>query len=213
MNHILRKYEGLLGEHPDLRAYITKLEKEHKEHKQLFKLAYEDPNTKLGNKRRFDQDLAEAMLYASRLNIPLTVGSLDMNGFRDVNNTFGHEAGDWVLERVGEIIRGYDNAYRIGGDEFGLILPFLGKEDACTLASRMYDRINEIRVDEKQFKPIKGKPAKNIQISASIGLATYPGDAKTSKGLVKLADERMYAAKRNGTVPIYRAKLVCSDIA
>lgn len=201
MNPVIRKYGKLLKEEPELDAYIRQLE-------ERSRLAYEDLVTKLGNKRLFNDDLADALDYAGRLGFPLTLGMLDLNGFKPVNDTYGHPAGDWVLKRVGETIRGYDNAYRTGGDEFGLILPFLDKEDAYTFACRLSDRIKAIKIDERQFKPFK-ETKEELNISASIGLATYPDDALNMEGLITLADERMYRAKRSWEEPRIEPRIVC----
>ena len=139
--------------------------------------AFTDSLTGLLNRRAFDTDLKREVARAARHHRPLTVVAIDADGLKAVNDASGHIEGDRVLRRLGDALastlRSEDGAYRIGGDEFALILPDTLVTDASFLSSRLADR---------------GAPA------CSVGVATHPPDPIDE--LLARADERLYESRR-----------------
>jgi diguanylate cyclase (GGDEF)-like protein/PAS domain S-box-containing protein len=154
-----------------------------------------DALTGLPNRRTLFELIPHAIARANRQRIPLAIVFLDLDGFKAVNDTQGHEAGDAVLcavaQRLRESVRDTDTVVRLAGDEFTLILEFLsgGVQDARLLAEKLLLRIQE---------PIFiGK--NTAHVSASIGITLYlPGSETTPNQLVSTADAAMYEAKRAG---------------
>lgn len=129
-----------------------------------------------------------------RKNTTVGIIMLDIDHFRDFNNTYGHEAGDVVLREIGaqlqNQIRGEDITCRYGGEEFILILPEANKEVTLQRAERIREAIKSIRV-EYHRQPLG-------VISISLGVAIFPEHSTTVEGLLKKADEALYHAKHNG---------------
>ncbi|NVM24056.1 MAG: diguanylate cyclase [Desulfobacterales bacterium] len=159
----------------------------------LRELTITDELTKLYNSRHFFNQLQSEIDRATRYEHQLTLLLVDVDDFKQYNDTYGHLEGDKVLANLGEVILGCmrknDSGYRYGGDEFTVILPETrGKE-----ATRVAERIRE------GFRTIKFSPApdKNICTAVSVGIAEYrPGESLTD--FAKRADEAMYEAKRLG---------------
>ncbi|NOX08784.1 MAG: diguanylate cyclase [Gammaproteobacteria bacterium] len=163
-----------------------------KEHEAKLKdMALHDPLTGLANRILFYTKLNREMARAQREGHRLAVVYIDLDGFKKINDTLGHDAGDQLLKKVArEIlsnIREYDTAARLGGDEFALIIP-----NADSIMSELTARIIEglsITVEEA---------GKCLSISASAGIAIYPDDASTRDELLYNADTAMYYAKQHG---------------
>ncbi|MCX7205377.1 MAG: PAS domain S-box protein [Proteobacteria bacterium] len=154
-----------------------------------------DALTGLPNRRTLFELIPLAIARANRQRIPLAIVFLDLDGFKAVNDTQGHEAGDAVLcavaQRLRESVRDTDTVVRLAGDEFTLILEFLsgGIQDAQRLAEKLLLRIQEPILIGKN----------TAHVSASIGLTLYlPGSETTPNQLVSTADAAMYEAKRAG---------------
>lgn len=152
-----------------------------------------DPLTGLLNRRRLDDDLSRELARAKRHSTHLGVIMLDIDGFKDFNDTFGHDCGDAALRELGRLIndtlRDTDTAYRYGGEEFILLAPETDEEGLQILAERL-------RTDtETRIAPILGFPEK---VTVSLGLALYPNHGQTPTTLIKAADEALYAAKGGG---------------
>jgi diguanylate cyclase (GGDEF)-like protein len=153
------------------------------------------------NHRYFQESLQKEIGRAERRGRPLTVLMLDIDDFKGINDRYGHPVGDAILQRiVGEIrneIRGdMDLLARYGGEEFAVLLPETPSDEGMEVAERIRKRI-----DERLFRP----PDSNdiLRMTVSIGLATYPGDARTKKGLVERADAALYRAKRSGKNAVF----------
>lgn len=173
--------------------------------KKLETMAMTDELTGLFNRRNFTQKGLEECQRARRYNLPLSMMMLDVDKFKSINDTYGHQAGDYVLKNFASLIinniRDVDIAGRLGGEEFGLILPNTDADYALTLAERLRKAIEEYRFE------INGKP---VSITASIGVASFIQDSVCFDQMLNNADSAMYWAKNNGRnrVALYREPMV-----
>lgn len=160
----------------------------------LKNLASRDGLTGLYNRRRFDQLLTEELYRAQRYHHPLALLLIDVDEFKHVNDTCGHQAGDDILRGVAAVIRALcrqgDAIARYGGDEFAVLLPETAGEDALALADRMCRAIAGWRADFGNGVAVAA--------TVSIGVAAAPLDAATPEILVECADLGLYAAKAAG---------------
>jgi len=156
---------------------------------ELTHLALHDPLTNLPNRAVFYDRLHQSMLISRRNGAPLALLFLDLDGFKEVNDNFGHASGDVVLRQVGErltgIVRASDTVARVGGDEFGLILLAADVEGAGTMARKVLKSLDD------PFR-IEGM---TISLGASVGIALFPDHGEDSEALVQHADTAMYQAK------------------
>jgi diguanylate cyclase (GGDEF)-like protein len=154
-------------------------------------LADRDPLTGLYNHRFLHERLGEELLRSARAQQPLSVLMLDIDDFKLVNDTFGHQVGDQVLVRLANVVRstlrGSDVPARYGGEEFSVILPDTDEESGDAAAARIHEALRE-----QAFRP-EGRGA--VSLSVSIGRATFPVDGRTATDLIERADARMYEAK------------------
>ena len=155
--------------------------------------ALHDPLTGLPNRTLFIERIGHAILQAQRSKTRLAVALIDLDRFKEVNDSLGHSAGDQLLIRVGErmsdAIRASDTVARLGGDEFGLLLPELaGAHDVLPVLERL-------AVGLEQPIHVQSLP---IGIEASIGIAIYPDHGEDVQTLIQRADVAMYDAKRDG---------------
>jgi len=153
--------------------------------------ALHDALTGLANRVLFRDRAEQALHVASRTGQPVGVIALDLNGFKQVNDTLGHHSGDLLLKHVGarllECVRDTDTIARLGGDEFAILLPNVSSvADASDVARRVLDAI---RVPLE----LDGQPA---EVGASIGVAVYPEHGNDIEMLLQQSDHAMYTAKR-----------------
>jgi diguanylate cyclase (GGDEF)-like protein/PAS domain S-box-containing protein len=166
--------------------------------------AIHDPLTGLCNRRYLEENLARELYRARRRNSPLCVAMLDLDQFKHLNDTFGHDAGDALLRQLGQMLREKlrksDIACRYGGDEFVLVLPDSSLADAQR-------RVEQIRVLVKELQIRHGGPLLDT-ITVSAGVAGTPVHNSTAAELIHAADNAMYAAKQAGgdRVVAYQAK-------
>ena len=150
--------------------------------------------TGLNNVRQFDNALNQSFLDVKDKNERLSILIIDIDFFKKVNDTYGHLAGDSVLQQLGIILstfcRSFDIVSRIGGEEFSVILPDCPSEQAIEVAERL-----RVAVENHEF--ILSNEIK-IKITISIGAATYPDNVKDLELLIKEADTALYAAKHSG---------------
>jgi diguanylate cyclase (GGDEF)-like protein/putative nucleotidyltransferase with HDIG domain len=162
---------------------------------QLQKEARVDAKTGLWNAHHFAELFKAEFNRAQRFERPLALIMSDLDLLRNINNTYGHLAGDAVLERIGEIIqrtvREYDIAARFGGEEFAIALPETRPFDAMALAERL-----RVAVESTEFHA-KSTPAL-IHVTISLGVAYYPLDADSTADLIHAADIAVYQAKLKG---------------
>ena len=174
---------------------ILLLLEEQIEHNQY--LALHDELTGLPNRRLFQDRLNSALERARRTGTNTALLLVDLDHFKQVNDTFGHHAGDRVLEHVGSVflsrVRRSDTVARTGGDEFAVILDEpVSRADAERVAQSLVALLDEpFFLGERQ-----------IPIGASIGIALYPDDAKDAEGLCIAADLQMYDFKHRHTSPV-----------
>jgi diguanylate cyclase (GGDEF)-like protein/PAS domain S-box-containing protein len=157
------------------------------------KLAYHDPLTQLPNRLLFLDRLNQALLESARSKTNVALLFLDLDGFKQVNDTAGHDAGDALLQevahRLSQAVRQDDTVARIGGDEFTIILKNVAKKEVLErIGNTLIQAVNE---------PVTVADS-NFQVGASIGIACHPADATDSDSLTAEADEAMYEAKQSG---------------
>lgn len=156
-------------------------------------LAHYDFLTDLPNRALFLDNLAHSISMANRHKTKIAVMFLDLDGFKKVNDTLGHESGDMLLRgvsrRLKETIRGSDVVARVGGDEFIFILNEIGSdENAALMASKIIVALSY---------PFEFKEQR-CHIGGSVGISIYPDASTDPETLIKLADEAMYLAKQSG---------------
>ena len=157
-------------------------------------LSVTDDLTRLYNSRYLNLVLRRETKRASRSGRPLSLLFLDLDGFKQVNDSYGHLAGSKALVEAAAVIRGCaretDVVARFGGDEFSLILPDTGREGAVSVAERIGERLRACR-----FLAGDGL---SVHLTASIGVATLPDVAGSAEELIRAADKAMYQVKARG---------------
>jgi diguanylate cyclase (GGDEF)-like protein len=153
-------------------------------------MAQHDPLTGLPNRLSMQQRLALAMELAKRNRKKLAVMLVDLDGFKSINDTRGHPAGDQALvqlaSRLRTSVRGSDTVARYGGDEFVILAGELDRaEDATMIAEKVADMV-------QLPLALAGGPA---SVSCSIGISVFPDDAEDAEALIALADKAMYASR------------------
>jgi diguanylate cyclase (GGDEF)-like protein/PAS domain S-box-containing protein len=184
----LRQLAVTVGESIKLSLSNLKLREE------LRQQAIHDPLTGLFNRRYLDETLPRELHMAQRRNTPLCVVMLDIDGFKQFNDSFGHGPGDTLLREFGGVLREHlrksDISCRYGGDEFVLVLP-----DSSIAATQ--ERVEQIRIFLKLLEIHYGKQVLGV-ITLSAGIAQTPEHGTTASELLQAADEAMYAAKQAG---------------
>ena len=159
---------------------------------ELVQAALHDPLTKLPNRVLLQDRIEQAIEKAKRKQESLVVMFLDLDGFKSINDAYGHQAGDLLLAavatRVRGLLRSQDTLSRLGGDEFVLVAPSTDPDDAAVVAQRILDAV---------ALPIRAQGI-DVQVTASIGIAMYPSDGVTERDLMAHADAAMYHTKDNG---------------
>jgi diguanylate cyclase (GGDEF)-like protein/PAS domain S-box-containing protein len=164
-------------------------------------LAYYDYLTDLPNRSLLLDNLEHSISLAKRNHYKIAVLFLDLDGFKKVNDTLGHDAGDSLLRKVSKrlkkSIRDSDSVARVGGDEFIFVLNEIGSDDNAAIAA------NKIIATLSKSFELKGQ---QCNVGGSIGISIYPEAAQDPKTLVKQADDAMYLAKQSGknTYKFYR---------
>jgi len=158
----------------------------------LRSLAYRDSLTGLYNHRYFQEQLVHEVERAQRYGHQLSVLMLDVDRFKQVNDTYGHLMGDTLLSYVAQLVsakvRSYDVAARYGGDEFAVILPETGQEKAIAVAEKLTRAISTGRHWQAALLG-------NLGVGICYGVASFPDDGRTADDLLVCADRRLYGAK------------------
>ena len=170
------------------------IEKElHKQKEILIHQANYDMLTELPNRLLFQDRLKQAVTKAQRHNKKFALFFLDLDGFKQINDSFGHDTGDIVLKnvasRINNILRNEDTFSRLGGDEFTILIEDVNEDDDIIyLAQKVLTTLNKKMIINQNI----------FHISSSIGISFYPKDATNSEVLMKYADNAMYKAKEKG---------------
>lgn len=174
-----------------LLGYMFDITEQREVERELEWLAMHDPLTGLASRAKFESDATIHLSLSARKDWVTALFYIDLDRFKDVNDTFGHDAGDVVLkvlaERIDRSVRDGDLTARLGGDEFVVLLPDVG-DDAAKIARRVHEALVE---------PV-ALEAGEATVGASVGIAFFPADARDLDDLRRRADEAMYAAKREG---------------
>ena len=189
-SHVMLK-EG--SDSPEMFCVDVDLTPQHKAANELKRLATLDILTNLPNRRFLEDELVRRISEAERFEQQLAVLFIDIDLFKEINDTMGHNAGDMLLQQVSERLRlhlrKYDTLSRFGGDEFIIVLPNIeGREGVEVVADKLMSEFNSTFHLFEQ----------DIYISASIGISIYPEDGKSNDELLKHADTAMYQAKESG---------------
>ena len=159
--------------------------------KRIHELTITDDCTTLYNARHMGFILETEIYRSQRYNYEFSLIFIDLDHFKQVNDTQGHLVGSRLLWEIGNSLKAHcrliDFAFRYGGDEFVLLLPQTSKENAMNVAKRMHKMLRESTW-------LQGEGI-NIKLTASMGVASYPVDSRTKEGLLHLADEAMYLVK------------------
>jgi diguanylate cyclase (GGDEF)-like protein len=157
------------------------------------RLSITDGLTGLWNRREFELRCRQEFERATRFQRSFTVILLDVDNFKDINDTFGHHGGDSVLVelagRLASVTREIDTVSRYGGDEFALLLPETDGEGGRSVAEKIRD---VVRAGPFEFED------ESVPMSVSIGVSAFPADGASARRLVMAADEALYRAKRGG---------------
>lgn len=200
LDGVLRFYEGRVTGLPDrlnrLTGFVMVLrdDTERKRYeKKIEHLAYHDALTGLPNRVLFSDRISQALARASRSGSRGAVMILDLDDFKDINDTLGHGIGDLLLQavsiRLKELVRKTDTVSRMGGDEFALLLsPVTEQEGAALVAGKIV----------RAFRHPFTCAGKSLRITGSVGIASFPEDGADEETLLKKADIALYLAKKEG---------------
>jgi diguanylate cyclase (GGDEF)-like protein len=160
---------------------------------QLREQAIRDALTNLFNRRYLDETLERELARARREEYPLCIVMMDIDHFKDVNDAYGHEAGDTVLKKLSELVttqsRQGDFVCRYGGEEFVLVMPNISIDVAKERANSLLRSISTLFVPFGRI---------NLNITVSMGISWFPAHGETKKDLLRAADKALYDAKHAG---------------
>lgn len=171
-------------------------------------LSLYDHLTGLAVRRYFNQRFQEELYRVERGGPALSVAMIDVDHFKGINDGYGHQVGDLALKELGRLIqkrlRKIDFPARYGGDEVVILLPQASAEDAANIMGRLLADLRELRI------PVPFSSAKELSVTASIGIASFPEDGRTAEDLLQRADEALYWVKTRGRdgVCTYRQALL-----
>ncbi len=153
-----------------------------------------DPLTRLFNRRFLEESLARELQLAGRKRQSIAVLFLDLDHFKRFNDTFGHDAGDMVLQSLADLFRNFfrtsDICCRYGGEEFAIILPESTSQDAAIRADALRSEVRGLCLHYKK-QPLG-------QLTVSVGVAAFPEHGSTAEELLKIADQCLYESKARG---------------
>ncbi|WP_296045575.1 diguanylate cyclase [uncultured Alteromonas sp.] len=185
--------EVMIGSRPATVYTIIDDSQQKAQQQELTLLAYHDQLTDLPNRHLFNDRLSLEMKHALRRNEKIALLFIDLNGFKGVNDRYGHKFGDLLLGRVAvrmkQTVRDSDTVARLGGDEFTLLLTDIQSYAMCkSLVEKIIDGICKPYLIQDVL----------VEIGASIGVACFPDDATNEQELLSLADKAMYRSKATG---------------
>ena len=192
-NELLNANEALKRNLGEIEGLEKNLRETDQVHSRLSEQANRDPLTHLYNRRYLDSSLMQALLRSKRAGHPLALIMVDIDHFKKINDTHGHQAGDQILTSLGEqladMARADDVACRYGGEEFILVLPGMSLDTARS-------RAEDLRASFARTVVVYGDL--NLQATLSIGIAVYPAHGKSADELIRCADMALYQAKGAG---------------
>jgi diguanylate cyclase (GGDEF)-like protein/PAS domain S-box-containing protein len=195
-------FQGRELQHPDanltrtlamVAAHVAQFIERKQAETQLRHQALHDGLTGLPNRTLFHDRVGQALAMASRSGVSLAVLLMDVDRFKEINDTLGHHSGDALLDELGDrlqnCVRVVDTVARLGGDEFGFLLPDVSPSETVEVVTR----IRKALADPFRLQGL------TLQVEASIGIAVYPDHGDSVDLLLRRADVAMYVAKRNGS--------------
>lgn len=189
----LLAYRSPQGSVTSMRGILRDVTVDYLEQKRITRLALHDPLTQLPNRILLQDHLQQAIVRAQRNATKVALGFIDLDRFKQINDTLGHHAGDVVLrtlsQRLLSVMRETDTLSRWGGDEFVALLPDAGQDQDIHMVA--------MRLMEAGRMPIV-VDGQEVQPTLSIGFAVYPDNADSAEGLMAAADHTMFHAKHNG---------------
>ncbi len=203
---VVKDADGAVDHYVALFSDVTETLRQHHE---IERMAYYDPLTQLPNRRLLSDRIQQALSFAGRQKTLVAVCYLDLDGFKLVNDSYGHETGDQMLlevtRRLTDAVRTHDTVSRLGGDEFVLLLTDLKSEsEGEAILTRVLQTVAE---------PFTLNPGQICRVSASIGVAYFPEDAIETDVLLRYSDQAMYRAKHAGRNQIWRFRADQPDVA
>ena len=184
------QFDGFVGTAREISHHLTVRQKLEEEKEELSHQAQHDNLTQLANRALFDMRLDDAIRRADDRQHKVALLFIDLNKFKTINDTLGHQVGDRVLQQASqvmrEVLRKGDTLARVGGDEFALIAPDVTRTNESLIIAR------KLLAALQDSLTIDGR---DISLSASIGIAHYPDDSRDVSTLLSLADAAMYRAK------------------
>ena len=185
-------------ENPIMRGLILDITEQKTAEDRIVYLAEHDSLTGLINRRRFQKELERAVSYSERYKQQGAVLFIDLDQFKYVNDTYGHQYGDEYLldvsRRLSQVLRRTDILGRLGGDEFGVVIPKCSYEEAHTVGMALLGGLAQQHLEHG---------GKVVPVSASIGIALFPSQSAVASDLLAKADAAMYTAKRNGRSQVH----------
>jgi len=170
-------------------------------------LAETDGLTGIANRRRAGEMLGQLIRLSDRYGQPLSVAVVDLDGFKRINDSFGHAAGDAVLLRLAELLqrsfRGEDVVARWGGEEFLIAMYGMARHDGVRRVGELLERFRE-----EEFRAERG----TFTMTFSAGVAQYPEDGADPASLLKAADDALYAAKQSGRAAVVPARRPTGEV-
>lgn len=167
-----------------------------------------DPLTGLHNRRHFNDVLSDEIDRSARHQHPFVALSLDLDNFKDINDSFGHPCGDEVLKELGSILRSHlrkgDVVSRLGGDEFAILLPETQREGGMAVAEAIRNAVREAR--------FHGPGGESFHVTLSIGMVCYPDDAESREDLLSGVDIALYQAKEQGKDKVSMAEALSQSL-
>ncbi len=174
---------------------IEMFRRSEEDRQELKQLAITDDLTGLYNRRFLDEYLRIQIAMARRKHNPIGFLVIDIDHFKRVNDTYGHEAGDLVLMRIGErlrhVTRASDLPVRFGGEEFLVVMPDTGADGACAFAERVRAELSDQPIEDLI-------PAASLGLTVSIGVSVYPQHGESVSQVLRAADEALYRSKKQG---------------
>ncbi len=186
-------FTGIIGTFSDITRSVELNHLLSRYQDELYHLSVTDPLTGLYNRRHFDSQLEVILSDHLPKNMPVCLLLIDLDGFKFINDTYGHPFGDEVLRTTAQLlkqqVRRNDYIARLAGDEFAMVLKNTDIENATRIAQKLHDRISDTRI------PL---PVGHMQLQSSMGVAEAPTHGANAQDLVSAADVALYHSKRGG---------------